>query len=102
MRITVERKNPKGVYAKELKKWLNYSKFYEGNELQTGKTYEVELDGDFIMSAKEISNATESSLINSSAYLSLKLAVELYAGQNVEPTKVIQTARIFKAYLDEK
>jgi len=110
--ITVEKRNPRGVYAKELSRWLNYSKFYDGEELEVGRSYRVELDGDFIMKAEPISkpisangngkNAPGSSLINSPAYLSLKLAVELYSNQTVEPAKVIQTARMFKKYLEEE
>jgi len=108
--ITVEKRNKKGVYARELGKWLNYSKFYKGNELEIGKIYSVELDGDFIMNAApiEIKKDTserptrkENSLINSPVYLSLKLAVELHTGKQVEPQKVIQTARMFKKYLEE-
>jgi len=106
--ITVEKRNKKGVYARELGKWLNYSKFYKGNELEIGKTYEVELDGDFIMKAEEVNGSScngndgkGSSLINSPAYLSLKLAIELFAHKNTEPSQVIATARMFKKYLEE-
>ena len=108
--ITVERRNQKGVYAKELGKWLNYSRYYKGNELSIGTTYMVELDGDFIMKAEPLQrvngngngNGKESSLINSPAYLSLKLAVELYASKNIDPSQVISTARMFKKYLEEE
>jgi len=108
MNITVERKNKKGVYARELGKWLNYSRYYDGGELEIGKKYQVELDGDFIMKAEEVNGSScngndgkGSSLINSPAYLSLKLAVELHANKNTEPSQVIATARMFKKYLEE-
>jgi len=111
--ITVEKRNPKGVFAAELQKWLNYSKFYKGGELQQGRRYAVELDGDFIMSAEELPQsrpATQAtatavelpqSLANSPEYLALKLAVE-FAKEKQEfknGEQVIELAEQFKAFL---
>ena len=112
--ITVEKRNPKGVFAAELQKWLNYSKFYKGGELQQGRRYAVELDGDFIMSAEELPQsrpATQATatatvelpqnLANSPEYLALKLAVE-FAKEKQEfknGEQVIELAEQFKAFL---
>lgn len=112
--ITVEKKNPKGVFAAELNRWLNYSKFYKGGELQQGRRYAVELDGDFIMSAEELPQsrpATQATatatvelpqnLANSPEYLALKLAVE-FAKEKQEfknGEQVIELAEQFKAFL---
>ena len=105
MEITVERKNPRGVYARELKKWLNYSKFYSGGELQIGRKYKVELDGDFIMSAEEVSMEerelqTVENFANHPRYLALKLAVELTKERNdVDPEKILDLANSFLKFL---
>ena len=113
--ITVERTNPKGVYARELQRWLNYSKFYKGRELQAGHRYLVELDGDFIMEAKELPHREEprqatrpaqpepenSNLANSPEYLALKLAVEFAKEKEDFKTgeQVLELANAFKAFL---
>ena len=111
--ITVERTNPKGVYAKELGRWLNYSKFYKGRELLSGHRYLVELDGDFIMEAKELPRreaatrpapsepSENSNLANSPEYLALKLAVEFAKEKEDFKTgeQVLELANAFKAFL---
>ena len=110
--ITVERTNPKGVYAKELKRWLNYSKFYNAEELHTVHRYLVELDGDFIMDAKELplpkterpvqtQNSDPENLANSPEYLALKLAVEFAKEKEDFKTgeQVLELASSFKAFL---
>jgi len=112
--ITVERTNVKGVYAKELRRWLNYSKFYKGGELRSGRRYLVELDGDFIMEAKELPQIEEQqqatrpvqpaeleNLANSPEYLALKLAVEFAKEKSDFKTgeQVLELAHQFKLFL---
>lgn len=91
MIITVEKRNQQGVYANG--KWYNYSKFYKGQPLEVGKTYEIKLstDGKFITAAKEIQpqpangggqpQKAPQNWANSPQYLALKLTVELLVGR---------------------